>query len=121
MKKQAGATKDNAQATQKRHELAHAALDLSCLDWLNFPHWIKVCRGIEYVEISLATWPISLNLDTLSFYKALELNDYPTFLLWLTDQDPVLASMVATRQEEFEAVLEKVCEKKARKARGGRQ
>lgn len=44
----------------------------------------------------------------LFFQKALELNDYPTFLLWLTEQDPVLASMVATRQEEFEAVFEKV-------------
>ncbi|GAB5035617.1 Hypothetical protein NocV09_02800380 [Nannochloropsis oceanica] len=80
MGRQAGATKDNAHATQKQQELVHAALDLSCVDWLNFPHWTK----------------------------ALELNDYPTFLLWLTDQDPVLASMVATRQEEFEAVLEKI-------------
>lgn len=59
-------------------------------------------------------------MATLSFYKALELNDYPTFLLWLTDQDPVLASMVATRQEEFEAVLEKVSEKKNKESAVGR-
>ena len=60
---------------------------------------------------SFAAGPIltkKMNMHTPFLIKALELNDYPTFLLWLTEQDPVLASMVATRQEEFEAVFEKV-------------
>jgi len=112
MKKQAGTTQDQAPAIKKQDELAHAVLDLSCFDWLNFPHWSKVRGGDENVEaLSIAARPILTfkTLYTLSFYQALELNDYPAFLLWLTEQDPVLASMVATRQEEFEAVFKKVC------------
>jgi hypothetical protein len=54
---------------------------------------------------SFAARPISFYIY---FSKALKLSDYPAFLLWLTEQDPVLASMVATRQEEFEKVFEKV-------------
>jgi hypothetical protein len=47
MKKQAGATQSQSQtlAAQKQDEQVHAVLDLSCFDWLNFPHWSKVCRG----------------------------------------------------------------------------
>jgi len=56
MGRQAGATKDNAHATQKQQELVHAALDLSCVDWLNFPHWTKVCWRIDNVEIFFAAW-----------------------------------------------------------------
>lgn len=40
--------------------------------------------------------------------KAVDMNDFSKFLLWLTDQDAVLAGIVATKQEEFLAVFEKV-------------
>ena len=40
--------------------------------------------------------------------QAIELDDFPKFLLWLTEQDAILAGVVATRQEEFELVFQKV-------------
>lgn len=110
MKKTPEASQNKTQATQKQEEMVYAVLDLSCFDWLNLPHWDKVgFGGVKCASPPLfRSWRIFLIVNSVVFTKALELNDFPTFLLWLTEQDPVLAGMVATRQEEFEVVFKKV-------------
>lgn len=68
MKEQAGITQDQAATTKKQDELAHAVLDLSCFDWLNFPHWNKVCWRDGNGEDYFAGGPILTKHNMRNLY-----------------------------------------------------
>lgn len=125
-----------SKAAVRPPDMAEAVIDLSSYDWLAFPYWAKVgCRGwvgLGYIcacTVQFRSPNVHLRIRT----QALELNNFPKFLLyvdlgldsfnrglvhqidtihlqtrWLTEQDAMLAGTVAMRQEEFELVFSKV-------------